>query len=56
MGFPIAAKQDALADSDGAESEDKIRRINERMNKLRSELGETLDHLAEDEPHSDTSI
>lgn len=56
MGFPIAAKQDALADSDETESEDEIRRINERMDELRSELGETLDHLAEDEPHSDTSI
>jgi hypothetical protein len=56
VGFPIAAKQDALADSDGAESEDKIRCINERMNKLRSELGETLDHLAEDETPTDTII
>jgi hypothetical protein len=56
VGFPIAAKQDVLADSDGAESEDKIRCINERMNKLRSELGETLDHLAEDETPTDTTI
>jgi DNA-binding response OmpR family regulator len=54
--FRLAAKQDALADRDESESEDEIRRINERMDELRSELGETLDHLAENEPHSDTTI